>query len=91
VIGWSHPKVSRIVQIGAVCNNAEVTRDGILHGSPTEGALVVLAHKTRLHAACARYTRLHENAFSPETKWMAVLVQPPPDVSLTTQWCKISQ
>jgi hypothetical protein len=64
VIGLSHLKVSRIAQIGTVCNNAEVTRDSTMHGSPTVCALVVLAHKTRLHAVCARYTRLHENAFT---------------------------
>lgn len=44
VIGFSHPSVSRVIEIGCICNNA-VLSDGVLIGQPTEGALLVLGMK----------------------------------------------
>ncbi|KHJ44387.1 calcium-transporting P-type ATPase, PMR1-type [Trichuris suis] len=44
VIGFSHPSISKMIEIGVVCNNSDVV-DGNLRGQPTEGALVVLAKK----------------------------------------------
>ncbi len=99
VFGFSHPAISRVVevrlvhwergffqtskrsagfgsplQIGQVCNNAEVI-DGDLRGQPTEGALVVLALKVRMTDVRQEYVRLSEIPFSSETKWMAVRVR----------------
>ncbi|CDW56585.1 Calcium transporting ATPase type 2C [Trichuris trichiura] len=44
VLGFSHPSISKMIEIGVVCNNSDVV-DGNLRGQPTEGALVVLAKK----------------------------------------------
>lgn len=44
IIGNSHPSLSRVIEIGCVCNNAALT-NGTLIGQPTEGALLVLAMK----------------------------------------------
>jgi Ca2+-transporting ATPase len=40
----SHPSISKVVQIGVICNNAEIV-DGNLQGQPTEGALLACAYK----------------------------------------------
>ena len=44
VSGHSHPPISRIIEIGVVCNNAQIINNTCL-GQPTEGALMVLGHK----------------------------------------------
>lgn len=44
VIGYSHPSISRVIEIGCICNNAIIS-DGILIGQPTEGALLILGMK----------------------------------------------
>jgi Ca2+-transporting ATPase len=75
VIGHSHPSISRIIEIGCVCNNAQVA-NGTVIGQPTEGALAVLAIKTGLAGARSYFRRLNEMPFSSETKWMAVHVEP---------------
>ncbi|VDN01143.1 unnamed protein product, partial [Thelazia callipaeda] len=71
VIGHSHPSISRIIEIGCICNNA-ILSEGILIGQPTEGALLVLGMKTRLDEQAKFYKRIKEIPFSSETKWMAV-------------------
>ena len=40
----SHPSICKIVEVGAVCNNAEII-NGQLRGQPTEGALLAVALK----------------------------------------------
>ena len=42
VSGHSHPAITRVVEIGCVCNNAQVINGTVL-GQPTEGALITLA------------------------------------------------
>ncbi|VDN59590.1 unnamed protein product [Dracunculus medinensis] len=71
VSGNSHPSISRVIEIGGVCNNAVIT-GGTLIGQPTEGALLILAMKSRLDERRAIYRRLREIPFSSETKWMSV-------------------
>ncbi|KRZ03670.1 Calcium-transporting ATPase type 2C member 1 [Trichinella zimbabwensis] len=71
VIGNSHPQISRIIQIGCVCNSSTVV-NGELRGQPTEGALIVLAKKAKLFHVREEYKITEEMAFSSETKWMAV-------------------
>lgn len=53
------------------CNNASV-EDGVLHGDPTEGALVVAAHKGGIRTPKGR---LDEIPFDSSRKYMAVLTE----------------
>ncbi|CAF4414794.1 unnamed protein product, partial [Adineta steineri] len=43
----SHPIISKIIEVGAVCNNAEIINSQ-LRGQPTEGALIAVAMKMNL-------------------------------------------
>lgn len=69
--GGVTPTISKMLEVGVVCNNAEITPEG-LRGQPTEGALLAAAAKVGLSNARNRYTRLQEWPFSSETKFMAV-------------------
>uniref|UniRef100_A0A1I7YLL6 P-type Ca(2+) transporter n=1 Tax=Steinernema glaseri TaxID=37863 RepID=A0A1I7YLL6_9BILA len=71
VVGHSHPSISRVIEIGCVCNNAQVV-NGTAMGQPTEAALIVLGMKTQLDIARSYFRRVKEIPFSHETKWMAV-------------------
>uniref|UniRef100_A0A915DEQ0 Calcium-transporting ATPase n=1 Tax=Ditylenchus dipsaci TaxID=166011 RepID=A0A915DEQ0_9BILA len=75
VSGNSHPSLSRVIQIGCVCNNAQIINGTVL-GQPTEGALMVLALKTQMDTFTSYYRRLKEIPFNSETKWMAVQLEP---------------
>ena len=44
VIEQSHSSISKVIEVGCICNDAEITPDG-LHGQPTEGALIAVAWK----------------------------------------------
>ncbi|GMT29027.1 hypothetical protein PFISCL1PPCAC_20324 [Pristionchus fissidentatus] len=77
VLGHSHPAIGQIIEVGCVCNNAKVDGETVI-GQPTEGALIVLARKTHLEDARARFRRLQEIPFTTETKWMAVLAETVP-------------
>jgi Ca2+-transporting ATPase len=48
VFSHSHPPITRVVEIGCVCNNAQLAHDTVI-GQPTEGALLVLAMKVGAH------------------------------------------
>ncbi|CAL1547090.1 unnamed protein product [Lymnaea stagnalis] len=61
----------KIIEIGCVCNNAELTTDGLM-GSPTEGALLGAASKLKLLNPRQQYVRDQEWPFSSDTKIMAV-------------------
>nr|CTP82031.1 BMA-PMR-1 [Brugia malayi] len=71
VVGYSHPSISRVIEIGCICNNAIIS-DGILIGQPTEGALLVLGMKTELNEQVKNYKLIKEIPFTSETKFMAV-------------------
>ncbi|CAD5210533.1 unnamed protein product [Bursaphelenchus xylophilus] len=75
VSGHSHTSLSRLIEVGCVCNNAQIINGTVL-GQPTEGALVVLSMKTQLDIARTYFRRIKEIPFSHETKWMAVQVEP---------------
>lgn len=63
----------------ALCNHASLRRhegEWIMHGSPTEGALVVLAHKGWVKLP-SDLEQIHEQPFSSERKRMSVLVGTP--------------
>uniref|UniRef100_A0A158Q6Z3 Calcium-transporting ATPase n=1 Tax=Elaeophora elaphi TaxID=1147741 RepID=A0A158Q6Z3_9BILA len=71
VIGYSHPSISRVIEIGCICNNAVIS-DGILIGQPTEGALLVLGMKTQLNDQVKNYKLIKEIPFTSESRFMAV-------------------
>lgn len=65
-------QLSAAARIGVLCNDSDV-RDGTLLGDPTEGALVVLAHKAGLDPSAIRAAapRLAEVPFDSARKFMA--------------------
>ncbi|UJR36426.1 hypothetical protein I4U23_029149 [Adineta vaga] len=67
----SHPSISRIIEVGSVCNNAEIVNSQ-LRGQPTEGALLAVALKMNLPHLREQFQREHEWPFTHENKWMAV-------------------
>lgn len=71
----SHPSISKIVEVGAVCNNAEIIQSQ-LRGQPTEGALLAVAMKMNLPHIREQFQREHEWPFTHENKWMAVQCTP---------------
>lgn len=76
ITGYSHPSIATVIELGFLCNNAQITH-GTVVGQPTEGALMVLALKVqlpveRINDSCKR---LKEIPFSSETKWMAIQLE----------------
>ncbi|XP_048748912.2 calcium-transporting ATPase type 2C member 1-like isoform X2 [Ostrea edulis] len=71
----SHPSLSKVIEVGCICNDADLCEDG-LHGQPTEGALLAVAWKMNLHHVRELYTRLEEWPFNSETKYMVVKCTP---------------
>ena len=69
------PRLTRLLEIAAVCNDARLeSHEGWhVHGTPTEGALLALAGKGATDAA--RFERQHSIAFSSGRKRMAVVAQ----------------
>lgn len=73
----------RVIEIGALCNNAVLaeTEEGeggrrfVVQGDPTEGALLVMARKA--HFEVEGYERIDEIPFDSERKLMSVLVKTP--------------
>uniref|UniRef100_A0A671WT12 P-type Ca(2+) transporter n=1 Tax=Sparus aurata TaxID=8175 RepID=A0A671WT12_SPAAU len=76
VHGFSCPSVSKVVEVGCVCNDS-VIRNHALLGRPTEGALIALAMKMGLESLQQEYVRLEEHPFTSEQKWMAVRCDKP--------------
>ncbi|KAL5971029.1 Calcium-transporting ATPase type 2C member 1, partial [Taenia solium] len=70
-----HANLHRLVEIGALCNNASL-KDGILCGQPTEGALLCLAAKMRIPDPRLTNTRIKEWPFNSDQKLMVVQVAP---------------
>uniref|UniRef100_A0A672GRA8 Calcium-transporting ATPase n=2 Tax=Salarias fasciatus TaxID=181472 RepID=A0A672GRA8_SALFA len=71
VHGIACPSVSRVVEVGCVCNDS-VIRNYSLLGRPTEGALLSLAMKMGMESVRQEYIRVKEHPFTSEQKWMAV-------------------
>ncbi|CAF4374029.1 unnamed protein product [Rotaria sp. Silwood2] len=67
----SHPLISKIVEVEAVCNNAEIINSQ-LRGQPTEGTLLAVAMKMNIPYLREQFHRGRERSFSHENKWMAV-------------------
>uniref|UniRef100_A0A3Q3B9M3 Calcium-transporting ATPase n=1 Tax=Kryptolebias marmoratus TaxID=37003 RepID=A0A3Q3B9M3_KRYMA len=71
VHGFSCPSISKIVEVGCVCNDSVIRNHNLL-GRPTEGALIALAMKMGLESVQQEYVRVEEHPFSSEQKWMAL-------------------
>ncbi|GFN89832.1 calcium-transporting ATPase [Plakobranchus ocellatus] len=65
----------KVIEVGFVCNNAELTQEGLM-GSPTEGAILGAAMKMQLPNLRQQYVRVEEWPFSSETKIMMVKCHP---------------
>uniref|UniRef100_A0A8C5CWS5 Calcium-transporting ATPase n=1 Tax=Gadus morhua TaxID=8049 RepID=A0A8C5CWS5_GADMO len=76
VHGYACPSISKIVEVGCVCNDS-VIRNNTLLGRPTEGALLALAMKAGLESVQQEFVRLEEQPFTSENKWMAVRCDQP--------------
>ncbi|CAF3619324.1 unnamed protein product [Adineta steineri] len=83
----SHPLISKIIEVGAVCNNSEIINSQ-LRGQPTEGALLAVAMKMNLPHLREQFQREHEWPFSHENKWMAVQCTPKYNPSETRLYLK---
>jgi Ca2+-transporting ATPase len=73
--------VQRLVVAGLLCNDSTINREGnqwLLTGDPTEGALVVAAHKISLDVPEVRaaHPRCDAIPFESENQFMATLHQP---------------
>ncbi|KAL6109921.1 atp2c1 [Pungitius sinensis] len=71
VHGFSCPSISKIVEVGCVCNDSVIRNHNVL-GRPTEGALIALAMKMGLESLQQEYIRLEERPFTSDQKWMSV-------------------
>lgn len=69
----SYPAITRLLEIGNICNNAHIRDDQVL-GQPTEGSLLIAASKLGLPDLREHVKRIQEIPFSSETKWMGVQV-----------------
>jgi P-type Ca2+ transporter type 2C len=73
-----YSSVSKVIEIGVLCNNAELVKKGDgwhIEGESTEGALVVLANKAGIDKAefSRSYPKLHEHPFDSERKCMTTI------------------
>jgi Ca2+-transporting ATPase len=71
------PGLVRLLEIAAVCNDAQLESHDAwhVHGSSTEGALLALAGKAGVDAR--RFERLHAIAFSSDRQRMSVVARAP--------------
>ncbi|MEW6080325.1 MAG: cation-translocating P-type ATPase [Bacillota bacterium] len=79
--GPREPSVERLLLLGALCNNASISRGfaGVFargaEGDPTEVALLDAAWDARVYARARRYRRVSEVPFDAERRLMSVLVR----------------
>ncbi|XP_053401616.1 calcium-transporting ATPase type 2C member 1-like isoform X2 [Mercenaria mercenaria] len=71
----SHPALCKVIEVGCICNDAEIC-DDVLHGQPTEGALLACALKMNLHNLRYLYIRTDEMPFNSDNKYMYVQCTP---------------
>uniref|UniRef100_A0AC35TX89 Calcium-transporting ATPase n=1 Tax=Rhabditophanes sp. KR3021 TaxID=114890 RepID=A0AC35TX89_9BILA len=70
---YSNPSINSLVEIGVVCNNAQIVNKEVL-GQPTEGALMVMAMKMGMESVKQNFTRISEDPFNSDKKIMSVAV-----------------
>ncbi|TFK50739.1 Ca-transporting ATPase [Heliocybe sulcata] len=68
------PAVKRTLEIGALCNNASISRneEGVYVGQSTDVALLNVLASFNLEDPRTNFTRLSEKPFNSEVKYMAV-------------------
>ncbi|KAG0719190.1 Calcium-transporting ATPase type 2C member 1 [Chionoecetes opilio] len=66
--------VTKLLETGAVCNNAQIV-GGQLLGQPTDGAILAAAIKHGIYNPSDKYQRVEENPFKSETKTMSIKVK----------------
>src|SRR3989449_578309 len=74
----AHPGLQRLLECGALCNDAVLKTEGprwVVEGDPTEGALLVAARRAGMdpEAVRAKWPRVAEIAFTSERKKMSTL------------------
>jgi magnesium-transporting ATPase (P-type) len=75
----SQPALNQLARCALLCNDAQLKQDQQgewqVHGDPTEGALLAMAHKAGLHGVeeAQRYPRLDEIPFASERQFMVTL------------------
>jgi len=74
----THKTVSKILEIGILCNNADIKKeknDWIVDGEATEGALITLARKTGMVRSehHTKFPRKKEHPFDPIRKCMSTV------------------
>lgn len=70
----SHPDIAKVIEVGSICNNAQL-KEGKVIGLPTEGALLHVGYMLGLHSLRDQFVRTEERSFSSEKKWMGVRVR----------------
>ena len=85
--------IALLMRIGALANNAALVREDhnwVIQGSPTEGAILVAAHKSSLDMDTLQhdFPRLAELPFSSAEKYMATLHRPTAESGATTAFVK---
>lgn len=73
-----HPTLHELIRAGVLCNNARLEKKAenwIIHGDPTEGALLTLAHKAEMDSDFLRQEmpRIDIIPFESEHRYMATL------------------
>ncbi len=71
-----HGSISKVIEIGTLCNNAELVKQGTewgIDGETTEGALIVMAQKAGVDRKSMHkdFPRIHEHPFDPVRKCMS--------------------
>lgn len=72
-----NPFFQKMLEIGVLCNDAEVARNGRVEiiGDPTEGALLLIADKMGINRETIKHERISEIPFVSENMYMATLVK----------------
>ena len=73
-----HEGLYMIITAGALCNNTSLIKDEKtdswkIIGDPTEGAVMVLAHKTGIYERVSKYHRIYEIPFDSDRKRRCVV------------------
>jgi Ca2+-transporting ATPase len=83
----SHPSLFKVIECGAVCNNAHIF-DRQVTGQPTDASLLTLAMKASYNELRNDYIRHEEWPFNSDNKWMGVRVSPKNNPSQTIIFIK---
>ena len=82
IVLGDHPSLYELLKAGVLCNNSALIQEEdefIIHGSPTEGALLTLAHKggMRQEELKDEFPRKKEHFFTSDRKMMSTVNKDP--------------